>query len=256
MTTVRCLCGEELSGTDDDALFLATRRHLDAAHADLGLSDARVRDWLAAQARPGWDGTHVTLTAPPEVRPLTPERLADFLAFFDRDAFQDNPTWASCYCYAYHFVGSGQEWNARTAAENRAAKSALIERGEAQGYLAYADGKPVGWCHAAPRGALAGLDATPEAGPEDGERVGAIVCFVIAAPYRRQGIATRLLDAACDGLRAEGMTVAEAYPARQPDTDARAYHGPLAMYLAAGFTAHHEGEQTIAVRKSLTDASA
>src|SRR3712207_716032 len=162
MTTVRCLCGEELTGADDEALFQTARRHVDTAHADLNLSDERVRDWLAARLRPAWDGTHVTLTAPPEVRPLTPERLADFLAYFDQDAFMDNPEWSSCYCFYYHFSGSSQEWNARAAAENRADKSALIERGEARGYLAYADGKPVGWCHAAPRPTLPGLDRSPE----------------------------------------------------------------------------------------------
>ena len=32
-----------------------------------------------------------------EIRPLAPERLDDFLACFDSDAFADNPSWASCY---------------------------------------------------------------------------------------------------------------------------------------------------------------
>lgn len=34
--------------------------------------------------------------APVEIWPLAPSRLSDFLAFFDRDAFADNPHWAGC----------------------------------------------------------------------------------------------------------------------------------------------------------------
>ena len=30
---------------------------------------------------------------------LTPERLEDYLDFFDAPAFTDNPDWASCYCF-------------------------------------------------------------------------------------------------------------------------------------------------------------
>ncbi len=45
---------------------------------------------------------------------------------------------------------------------------------------------------------------------------------------------------------------AEAYPARQPRSDAAAYHGPLQMYLDAGFTPYREPEQFVIVRRPLT----
>jgi ribosomal protein S18 acetylase RimI-like enzyme len=48
-----------------------------------------------------------------------------------------------------------------------------------RGYLAYADGLAV----------------------DDAHEVGSIVCFVVASAYRKQGVATRLLDVACAEFR-------------------------------------------------------
>lgn len=86
---------------------------------------------------------------------------------------------------------------------------------------------------------------------DDPARIGAIVCFVVAAPYRGQGLARRILDAACEGLHAQGFTVAEAYPAKRETSDARDYHGRLAMYFNAGFALHRESERFAIVRKAL-----
>lgn len=188
----------------------------------------------------------------PEVCPLSPERLDDFLSFFDGDAFADNPAWASCYCLFYEFAGGIDQWEQRKRAENRRDKIELIRRGDARGYLAYVDGRPAGWCNAAPRAMLPGLDRTAELrSGEDVSRVGSIVCFVIAAAHRKQGLAKRLLDAACEGLREQGCTVAEAYPVPAPQSDAQAYHGPLLMKEAAGFTQVREAGHYIVVRKAL-----
>ena len=46
---------------------------------------------------------------------LTPELLDDFLNFFDHDAFADNPVWFGCYCMYYHFMGTVEEWDKRSA---------------------------------------------------------------------------------------------------------------------------------------------
>jgi len=252
MPVVNCVCGARLEGADDDALFRVMRTHSDEAHVEMGIPDEMIRDLVAAAGRmTTWDGQSVPVHGPVEVKPLTPERTDDFLRFFDRDAFMDNPIWASCYCLFYQFPGTGEEWQQQTGAQNRAAKQASIRAGEAQGYLAYVEGQPAGWCHAAPRATLPGLDRNEEFRTDDPEGVGAIVCFVIAAPYRRQGIAARLLDAACDGLQAQGMTLAEAYPAKEVHSEARAYHGPLAMYLAAGFTPVREAGEFVVVRRQL-----
>ena len=87
----------------------------------------------------------------PRIQPLAPATLPDLLAFFDGDAFSDNPKWASCYCQCFYEDHRVVKWSERTAAQNR---TIAIERGNAgtmQGWLAYVDGAVVGWCNAAPR---------------------------------------------------------------------------------------------------------
>jgi ribosomal protein S18 acetylase RimI-like enzyme len=252
MPILQCLCGERLDGADDDALFALLRAHADARHADFPLSDSRIRDLLAARARmTPWNGQREPLAGPVSVRALAPGDHDEYLRFFDRDAFMDNPMWASCYCLFHEFAGSVEEWTRSSGAENRAAKSALLRAGRSEGYLATAGGRTVGWCHAAPRTMLPMLRHDPEIAVDDAERVGSIACFVVAAPFRGQGVAKRLLDAACDGLRARGLAIAEGYPRTRVGSDADAYHGPLELYQGAGFEIFREGKRVIVVRKAL-----
>lgn len=187
----------------------------------------------------------------PVIRELTPELLDDYLKFFDNDAFADNPAWAGCYCMYYHFSGTDEEWDVRTASENRATISDLIRNGQAHGLLAYVGGKPVGLCKVAPRLALPKLNLHKDLQVDDADRVGSIVCFVIAKPYRGRGIARRLLDAACDVLASRGFAFAEAYPCKHAESEADNYPGPLKMYLAAGFTIFREVDKHVIVRKPL-----
>ena len=184
------------------------------------------------------------------VKPLTHELLDEWLAFFDRDAFADNPDWSDCYCQFFH-VDDDAVWQTRTGEQNRAAAIDLIEARRMHGYLAYLDGRPVGWCHAAPRSELPRIANDPELARGDGAGVGSIVCFLISATARRRGVATALLDAACAGFSHLGFTVAEAYPSTVASGDAANYHGPLELYLRAGFRRFDEVDDFIIVRRDL-----
>ncbi len=183
------------------------------------------------------------------IRELTPELLNEYLQFFDQDAFTDNPHWSKCYCMFYHT--NYDEWERRAAADNRAAKSEQIRSGRAHGLLAYVEGNVVGWCNATPRAELPSLDWDENYRTGDTEVVGSIVCFIVAPAYRRQGIAHQLLDAACDYFRRHGLQIAEAYARKDPPSAAQAYHGSLAMYLAAGFRPFRDLGDFVIVRKSL-----
>lgn len=185
------------------------------------------------------------------IHPLTPNLLPDWLAFFDGDAFADNPGWAACYCHFFHADSSEKPFEEREGAENRAAACALLAAGQMRGYLAYAGGKLVGWCQAAPRLLIPNVQRDPRRAVDDADQAGAVVCFVIAQPFRRRGIARALLDAALDGFRREGLAIAEAYPLQHSTDDADNYHGPLALYLQAGFTRFRECEGFVIVRKDL-----
>jgi GNAT superfamily N-acetyltransferase len=249
---VFCTCGQRISAASPEEAADALRAHVQEAHAHWGIPDQFLRELRTTAAKmAAWDGSPAALDGPAEIHPLTPARLLEFLRFFDRYAFMDNPLWAGCYCLYPHFAGSEAEWVRRSAAQNRDDKRELIRGGRARGYLAYVGGRPVAWCHASRRSELPGLARLEEYQPGDSDVVGAIACFVISAPYRRQGLARQLLQAACGGFAAEGLAVAEAYPPKEPRSDAGAHRGPLEMYLSAGFRVHFEGRRFVVVRRRL-----
>jgi uncharacterized protein YndB with AHSA1/START domain/GNAT superfamily N-acetyltransferase len=188
---------------------------------------------------------------PCRVAELTPERLGDFLAFFDQRAFSDNAAWSGCYCMGDRFEGSEEEWSVRTGAQNRDAMSGLIRGRRAHGLLAYAGDKAVGWCSVAPRDMLPGVRRAAAPDPQGHEAVGAINCFVIDPRYRMHGIARQLLTGACELLAAQGCREAEAYPSRESDSAAHSFRGPLSLYLSAGFRPQREESRRLVVRKGL-----
>jgi GNAT superfamily N-acetyltransferase len=187
------------------------------------------------------------------IQKLTAERIDDYLRFFDKIAFADHPEWGcECFCCFFH-AGSKAEWHERTAAENRELAAKMILAGELRGLLAYVDGVPAGWIHYDCKAALPGLKVFyPEVfSPEDSDKTGAIVCFTIAQGQRGQGIASRLLAAACQDLGDLGFDVAEAYPGRSAKSAEEHYHGPLNMYLAQGFQIIRESGEQWVVQKNL-----
>ncbi|GAB3255465.1 GNAT family N-acetyltransferase [Chitinimonas naiadis] len=187
----------------------------------------------------------------PDIRidALSPGRLADFLQFFDGEAFSDNPAWSSCYCQCFYEDHRTVKWNTRTALENRCCAAERIAAGTMRGYLAYQDGEVVGWCNAAPRALLHALDEEPV--PDAAER-GTILCFLVAPRLRGQGVATALLAAACEGLKAAGLRWVEANPRGESTSMTENHFGPLRMYLAAGFTVdRHDDDGSVWVSKQL-----
>lgn len=185
----------------------------------------------------------------PLVTSLSPDRLADFLAFFDGEAFSDNPAWSSCYCQCYYEDHTKVAWSARTSAENRNCAIQRCASRDMRGHLAYLEGKVVGWCNAAPRHLLHSLDA--ESLPES-ERIGCILCFLVSPSARGRGIAKSLLLAACEGLRAQGLLFAEANPRPNATSSTDNHFGPLVMYLSAGFSVHRtDRDGSVWVRKRL-----
>jgi len=184
-----------------------------------------------------------------EIRALSPARLGDYLRFFETRAFTDNPRWARCYCFFPYHDPKTMDWEQRSASENREAICGCIGAGTAQGYLAYRDGEVIGWCNAAPRALYPMLGAEPA---PDADATGAIFCFVVAPEQRGQGVATTLLQAACDGLRGQGLRWVQARPLRHASGPAANHLGPLAMYLAAGFAIMGEDSQgNVFMRRSL-----
>ena len=186
-----------------------------------------------------------------EIRDVTPELLPEYLRFFDDYAFRDYPAWQSCYCMETHRTGSDEDWAERTAGDNRSDMSELVKRGHVTALLAFAQDKPVGWLNYGETTHLSGVMQRFGLDVAEHDGVGSLACFVIAAPYRGHGIATRLLDAALDRMRARGLRAAEAYPAEIDDAPQSNYRGPLHMFVRAGFEPYREAGKYRILRKSL-----
>src|SRR5262245_686910 len=178
------------------------------------------------------------------VLPVTTDRVDDWLRFFDHDGFADNPDWAACYCLEPH-VPATPEQPERAWRDTRETVAGRLRGGTTFGYLAYADGPPVGWVNASLRSNYGLFRLVDPDGPEPRSVIG-VSCFVIAPPYRRHGVAAALLDRVIADASARGATWIEAYPHNEPEgSDAGHFRGPRSLYAARGF-------QPIEVRERYT----
>ena len=196
---------------------------------------------------------------PVVTRPLRPEDAGDFVRFFDHErgvAFADNPAWAKCYCH-YYQVPKTTPWASLAASSNRRAMGARIDVGEMEGMLAYEGADVVGWVNAQARHKLphcfARMGVAPTPLPCKPYEAAAIVCFVIAPTRRRRGIARALLRAALESFAARGFKLVDAFPFKSGDSLLAAdhFHGPLSLYLDAGFSVLGENKRLTIVRKLL-----
>ena len=73
--------------------------------------------------------------------------------------------------------------------------------------------------------------------PVDDQPVWSIICFVVPAEHRGQGVARALLDAAIDYARRKKVRLLEAYPVDKArrSNDEFMWFGAKSMYDAAGF---------------------
>ena len=66
-----------------------------------------------------------------------------------------------------------------------------------------------------------------------------------------KGVTSHLLNTACKKFPEKGFEFAEAYPVKNPKSDAYNFPGPLSMYLKNGFTTHRDNDYYLVVRKRL-----
>ena len=186
---------------------------------------------------------------------LTYELLDDWLSYFDKDAFSDNDEWCGCYCMCYHWddeLEKKRAWDCdRDCAEfNRKQAIEFIKSGRMRGYLAYVEGKVVGWCNANNKEAYNNVNFNfAEEVPDNGEKIKSIACFSVAPNYRGSGVATALLEYVCKDAKNDGFDLVEAYPFKHNEN--HAYHGPLSMYKKVGFKLCGPIEGCIVCRKNL-----
>lgn len=228
--SMTCHCQVELTAEDTESLVQPVRSHFDEAHPEFGLTEMSIRNYLESEDRSTGPTEHLDVIGEIEIRPIAPESASDVGEFFDIDATPDNPSWGGCYCMFFFRGGrSNENWGNEPWQENRRDQLTRIGAGQTTGTLAYADGKLVGWCNATAR---AGFPAFAD-GDDDG--VASVVCFTIAPPYRRHGLATLLLEGAISSFTEQGFRALEAYPVRDPEDERAAFHGSLDLFQKVGF---------------------
>jgi len=170
------------------------------------------------------------------VHPLTPARWSDLEAVFQARGCSIA---RACWCMFYRRSGKAPApARGQTQAQaNRAAFKGLVDAGAFTGLLAYRGGEPVGWISFGPREDFAKLQRSPVMKPVDDQPVWSIVCFVVPAAERGQGVATALLKAAVQHAKKQGVELLEAYPV---DKDGRSndefmWFGAKRMFDTAGF---------------------
>ena len=121
--------------------------------------------------------------------------------------------------------------------DNRRELCSLVEAGTRPGLVGYLDGRPVGWISLGPRVEYAKLARSPIMKPVDDEPVWSIVCTFVDKTHRGRGIQRKLLRAAIDFARENGVRLLEAYPVDKPirSHDDFMFFGSRSLYERAGF---------------------
>jgi ribosomal protein S18 acetylase RimI-like enzyme len=222
-------CGTVVERGTLQAFSDAYVEHVREVHPDWPFPEIAIRNVAEATQRLTGSTERLDTIGPIEVHPVTEERIEDWLAFFDHDAFAGNPVDAVCYCTG-PLLGdtSSRPWQV-----NRSCMVEMLRNGRAYGYLAYAGGRPAGWVNASMRE----------------NAVISVACFVIAPPFRRHGVAGALLARVLADAPARAAKVVEASPLNQADaSDAANFRGHLGLFLAHGFEVVERRESDSLVR--------
>lgn len=165
-------------------------------------------------------------------RSVKPDTWSDLESLFG-----EKGACGGCWCMYWRL--RRKDFDAQRGELNKRAMKAIVDGGEVPGILAYKDGKPIAWCSFGPRENFKVLANSRILKPLDENPVWSMVCLFILKPFRRMGVSTEILLAACDHARSQGAHIIEGYPV-DPDPvkgipDAFAWTGIAVSYIKAGF---------------------
>ena len=183
-----------------------------------------------------------------EIYALSEDKIDDFIYFFDELAFSDDDEWKGCYCVFYHVSDDSSE-----KIDRKKMAIELIKQKKLNGYLAYCDGKVIGWCNTSDKKSYPRIvnDKTLWDKNDDNKRIKSIVCFTIALSMRSKGVATKLLERICAGTKSENYDYIESYPRKDVKEFSRNYKGTVGMYKKLGFDLYKELDGGYIYRKPL-----
>jgi len=162
---------------------------------------------------------------------VTPKRWKDL-----ENLFGERGACGGCWCMFWRL--SRSQVVKQQGLENKKAMKRIVDSGEIPGILAYANGKPIGWCAVAPRETFQLLERSRIMGRVDEKPVWSVVCFFVAKPFRRNGVTVKLLKAAVEYAKKHKAKIVEGYPiepkkGKFPDVFANT--GLASAFRQAGF---------------------
>lgn len=192
-----------------------------------------------------------------EIHRLKPDLTDDYLHFFDTTPHSDKIEDHKCYCVCWcNDDYEGKDFSSVTKRRHYAIK--YIKDNNIQGYLAYYDGKVVGWCNANTKSDCLKccswrmfMSSIPKEELSCGIKVKSIFCYAIASEMKRKGIAKMFLERVCQDAAKDGFDFVEAYPNKIFINEEDDFMGPAELYRKNGFTVYCEIEKKLVMRKQL-----
>jgi GNAT superfamily N-acetyltransferase len=178
------------------------------------------------------------------IKELSCELINDWFDFFENRAFADHEEWRGCYCTAFYYPKPEEYLSTSNRRKDYA--QWLIETGRMCGYIAYDNGKVVGWVNVNDRAKYPRLTNIND----NKEKVLSIVCFLVEKEHRGKGIAQKLLNRVIKDAKEKGYLIIEAYPKKKAKSEYGSWNGPYEMYKKSGFS-EFEIEKNEVVRKLL-----
>jgi len=177
-----------------------------------------------------------------EIKKLSPDLLDDYLRFFETEAHADNPGEDRCYCVCWCSADHRIETDFSSPEKRRVLAVEYVKSGALRGYLAYSEGKAVGWCNANEKSKCTNCTSwlrfmAPVEAVKDpqGAKIKSVFCFAVAPVMKRKGVASRLLERACADAAEEGYDFIEAYPSMNVADENLNHTGSLELYKHSGF---------------------
>lgn len=166
-------------------------------------------------------------------RPLDDATWGDLETLFGRPG---GSIVRGCWCMFYRRTGPVSIC-AAAAPANKAQLRELVDHGTSPGLLGYVAEEPAGWISLGPREDYGKLARSRVMKPVDDAVVWSIVCTYVDKAHRGKGLQHRLLAAAIDFARENGVRLLEAYPVDKPvrSHDDFMFFGSRSLYEHAGF---------------------
>lgn len=180
---------------------------------------------------------------------LIPQIADDFLQYFEKNAFPENDSRASCYCLESHLLNEEEYVSVE---ERREKARELILNGMMAGYLIYDGTRVIGWCNAGDKMDYLPIVTNDAFHTDDCERgkIKVLYCMDIAQNCQGKGIANLIMEKVLSDAKEEGYAYVEGYPFADRDFIWQ-YRGPVRLYEKFGFEMYGKRSWFYIMRKAL-----